>query len=52
MGKTPKPTQEDLEELQGQIAELREKVDAIEGALNALVVVYGVRRLPPPGDDD
>lgn len=42
---SPQPT---LEDLQGQIAELREKVEAIEGALNALVVVYGVRRLPLP----
>jgi hypothetical protein len=43
---SPQPT---LEQLQAEIAELREKVDAIEGALNALVVVYGVRRLPRPG---
>ena len=44
---SPQPTPE---ELQAEIAELREKVEAIEDALNALVVVYGVRRLPPPGE--
>jgi len=49
---TPPPTQEQLDKLRSEIAELREKVDAIEGALNALVVVYGVRRLPLPGEGD
>jgi hypothetical protein len=44
---SPQPT---LEQLIAEVAELREKIDAIEGALNALVVVYGVRRLPPPGE--
>jgi hypothetical protein len=44
---SPQPTPE---ELQAEIAELRAKVEAIEGALNALVVVYGVRRLPLPGE--
>ena len=44
---SPQPTPE---ELQAEIAELREKVEAIEGALNAFIVVYGVRRLPTPGE--
>jgi hypothetical protein len=48
---SPRPTQEQIDDLRNEIAELREEVQAIEGALNALVVVYGVRRLPPPGDD-
>ena len=47
---SPQPTPE-LDELKAAVAELREKVEAIEGALNAFVVVYGVRRLPPPGED-
>ena len=42
---SPQPTPE---ELLAEIAELRTKVEAIEGALNAFVVVYGVRRLPLP----
>ena len=44
------PTPE-LDELKAAVAELREKVDAIEGALNAFVVVYRIHRLPPPGED-
>jgi hypothetical protein len=28
--------------------ELEERLAAVEGAINALVVVYGVRRLPLP----
>jgi hypothetical protein len=35
-------------ELQAEIADLRETAATIEGALNALVVVYTVRRLPDP----
>jgi hypothetical protein len=46
---SPQPT---LEELLAEIAELKVKVEAIEGALNALVVVYGVRRLPTPGEGE
>ena len=47
----PQPTREEFEQLKNQSAELREQVEAIEGALNALVVVYGVRRLPTPGEE-
>lgn len=38
-----------------QLETLEERVAAIEGAINALVVVYGVRRLPlpdQPGDGE
>jgi hypothetical protein len=51
VGKTPKPTQEQFDQLKAEIAELRDRIDAIEGALNAFTVVYGIRRLPPPGDE-
>jgi hypothetical protein len=37
-------------ELEQIVAALEARLSAVEGALNALVVVYGVRRLPPPGD--
>lgn len=37
-------------ELKASNAELTEQVAAIAGALNALIVVYGVRRLQPPTD--
>jgi hypothetical protein len=50
VGKSPKPTQEEFTELRAEVAELRDRIDAIEGALNAFTVVYGIRRLPPPGD--
>jgi hypothetical protein len=49
---SPQPTAELAElkaavaELQAEIADLRETASTIEGALNALVVVYTVRRLP------
>lgn len=47
------PTREEFEELKAEFAALREEVSAIAGALNALVVVYTVRRLPDkPGDAD
>ncbi|MFI6681866.1 hypothetical protein [Kribbella sp. NPDC050470] len=49
---SPQPTLEEFEQLKSEVAELREQVEAIEGALNALVVVYGVRRIPPPGEGD
>lgn len=51
---SPQPTTELAElkaavaELQAEIADLRETASTIEGALNALVVVYTVRRLPDP----
>lgn len=44
------------DELETQIAEIRSELEEvkklaadIEGALNALMVVWGVRRLPTPG---
>lgn len=39
-----------IEQLEASNAELTEQVAAIAGALNALIVVYGVRRLQPPTD--
>lgn len=48
---SPQPTPEEFQQLKDEVAELREQVAAIEGALNALVVVYGVRRLPMPEKD-
>lgn len=49
---SPQPTREEFEELKADVAELREQVSALEGALNALVVVWAVRRLPHPEDND
>jgi len=39
-----------IEQLEASNTELTEQVAAIAGALNALIVVYGVRRLQPPTD--
>lgn len=50
MGCSPKPTQEQLDELRAEIVELREQVTQIAGALNALVVVWRTYRPPPPGE--
>lgn len=40
MGEKPKPTQEEFDELKAEVADLREEVAAIAGALNALDVVW------------
>lgn len=57
MGNQPRPTQEQIDKLKAEVAELRaelaevrELAAAAEGALNALTVVWGVRRLPTPGE--
>lgn len=51
MGEKPKPTQEEFDQLKAEVADLREEVAAIAGALNALDVVWQVHRLSSPGGD-
>lgn len=52
MGKKIKPPAPGVwDELFTRIEALEDRVAAIEGAINALVVVYGVRRLQPPADN-
>lgn len=41
-----------LDEIITRLEQVEERVAAIEGAINAFVVVFGIRRLPDdPGDD-
>ena len=51
---SPQPTiRELLNELIRRIEKVEENQAALEGAINAFIVVYGIRRLPnQPGDAD
>ena len=51
---SPEPTTRDLlNELVARIARVEENQAALEGAINAFIVVYGIRRLPDqPGETD
>jgi hypothetical protein len=42
---------QDPQDIQGQITELKERVDRIEGALRALAVVYAIPRISTPGEE-
>lgn len=47
----PDDLEETLAELDRRLKKLEAKQDAIEGAINAFIVVFGIRRLPDdPGD--
>lgn len=49
----PLPTiRELLNELVTRIEKLEENQAAIEGAINAFIAVFAVRRLPDPPDDN
>ena len=50
---SPQPTtRELLNELVRRITKLEENQAAIEGAINAFIAVFAVRRLPGPGDGE
>ena len=50
---SPQPTtRELLNELVTRIAKLEENQAAIEGAINAFITVFGIRRLPDPTEPD
>jgi hypothetical protein len=51
MGKKIKPPAPGVwDDIITRLESLEAKVEALEGAVNAFVVVYGVRRLPLPAD--
>lgn len=52
MGKPPRPTREEVEELKAQVADLEERIRRLEGAARAFAVVYAIPRMPTPGDGD
>jgi len=50
VGKKPKSTREQFEELKARVTELEEAVARFEAAARAFVVVYAIPRVATPGE--